>query len=735
MPTKTLTRTAYVARTGHDLAHTNRTVLPEFGVVEVRLEKGGTKSKVYRPDRSETPRALDNTGAVDTFHFAPGPQYRADTWVADPARNDRVKLTYDLYNPQGRITKAKLEIFKRHSKTAIWSRELKDAELADGPQELEFEWDDAGAKKKRKEWDGAITTSKEFPDGFLTVEHSPYKLRLTVEGTGMCRAPMAWTYLHVLVDKLELEWGPPEAVPAKDEARRDCFADVRTHPLTDALIKVFLASPIFKRSADQMFDNTFYTKYKKAWEDGAQLPLFAKVFVRDSADAPVVAPKALGTAKFLWDAELVSEATTEPFCDDADDYDKDKTKPKGRNCHKDRGGQRGSKTSVFPAQAGYAPKTTLDANKFPFKVEECKKPRTWAALSEAWREGLLASKTGVLVQPSRMAGDTYKVTVHAAHELNDDKKMRINVDTDAPLAIHASLKASTNKLQVWRKVKLVRYMHKAGGSNMSLAAIAKFYEDAFVEVDVAGVNPEDYGGGWNGAFTTASAGWSDFTKQFLDPATDQAGAGPNGVYFRTRDQAKLHLIATYPADIADDAAAEAWLTNQNMATDVAYGTALQQAAIDALCSIFDSKIHADAGINVFHVPRTHNIIDAVIAGGGGITDGLAHDFGNASDKKCGFLSLADAGLYATFGLTVANYGEMTAAHEIGHHMMLPHPKSTGENTGAKANNDYKAHDDAVDDCLMSYKPATRKLCGFCRLRLRGWDKTKLKTTRASNKKT
>jgi hypothetical protein len=73
--------------------------------------------------------------------------------------------------------------------------------------------------------------------------------------------------------------------------------------------------------------------------------------------------------------------------------------------------------------------------------------------------------------------------------------------------------------------------------------------------------------------------------------------------------------------------------------------------------------------------------------------------------------------------------EFTGAHEFGHHFFLPHTPQAGEAQ------DYKAHDKAVLDCLMSYNfSVPRKLCGFCHLRLRGWSKAKLDPDGTKNKK-
>src|SRR4051794_3010650 len=199
---------ADVARTAEGFDHLNRLVLPAFGVVELRVEGSGKSSLSHRLADASTPQAPTGQGK-DTFCFAPGSQLNAKTWKIDAGKTDPVSIVYDLYNPVGAISKATLTLFSRFGDQPCWTRELKAAELDDGKRKLKF-----GDKDT---WTGSIDPGDgshdhaRFSDGFLTVEHSPYKLRLTVEGRGQCKAHVAWTYTHVLVEKLELEYGPPEA--------------------------------------------------------------------------------------------------------------------------------------------------------------------------------------------------------------------------------------------------------------------------------------------------------------------------------------------------------------------------------------------------------------------------------------------------------------------------------------------------------------------------------------------
>jgi hypothetical protein len=78
-------------------------------------------------------------------------------------------------------------------------------------------------------------------------------------------------------------------------------------------------------------------------------------------------------------------------------------------------------------------------------------------------------------------------------------------------------------------------------------------------------------------------------------------------------------------------------------------------------------------------------------------------------------------------------------------MFLPHPNPPSGTLTALAVHDsadksMNANLGAVGpQCLMSYHPQRHGFCGFCQLRLRGWDwnsgpTTKLNNTGAANKK-
>jgi hypothetical protein len=466
-----------------------------------------------------------------------------------------------------------------------------------------------------------------------------------------------------------------------------------------------------------MFGNQLFTRYETLWGDGPQIPLFCKIWVKSSSDTDVVAYKALGRLKFLWDWESTSAASATSFAADAEDYLVKKTKPKGRNCHDKRGGKRGSKKPVFPEQAGTKP-GALQANAFPFEVEEVDKPRTWAAYSYAWNDGEAASKTGVMFQPARMAGDKYKVTVYVDQEYDRKKKHKLNVDTDAPLKVPAQIKAETGDYEIWRRVNVRKYIKKNGSvaETINLATVTGFYEKAFIDLKdrTAGAIENVAEADWNNRVATAVGGYGAATVRMVNPVNQYTNGGAC-LYLRTRNEYRN----AYIAEGEDPADVDAFLADPNngMHTDANYqglGKSLGMAVISELFNPEAAK-YTDSGCTIFHVDALIDIPCGLL--------GWAYDVPGGNGKRCGFLLCATNVAHGA-GDNIEN----TATHEFGHHFFLPHPPDAGE----KKN--YKAHDKAVSTCIMSYNPPT-EFCGFCQLRLRGWSKDALKPVASSNKKT
>lgn len=792
-------RNAHIARTPDGETNVNRLRMPEWSVVKLCLKAGSKTSKAYRPVGAPKLKTPDEGGSND-FNFAPS--------------NDEVSILYEVHDPCGVVDGGTLELYTRFQDKALWKADLK---------KLGKDWWTHG--KHTIKWDGRVvkveaeqkatakdggfehdltkidpdkeTDKKEFPDGYTNLKHTPYKLKLTLksEGENIAGNPtVAWTYYHVMVEKLELELGDEEAVPAKvvDDARHKQnkavhkqIKDAGGVPKEGDKQKVKLVSDLYKTASSQMSDNTLYTQYETLWADGPNIPIYAKVKLRDAAGREVEAPKAIGKVKFLWDWESKTQAVgtgkhSDSFVNNAQDYLQAKTKPKGQICHKDRGGKRGTGANpVFPKQAGYDPKDALDAGKFPFEVEAVKEKRTWAAFSYAWTDKKLAGKTGVVFQPARHAGDSWVISCYVAYDHKDKDKLKLEVDDDAPLKVPEKIKICSGSFEIWRKTHLRKYLKKCsvGVPSLSIATIAGCYTDSFMEIEDVSVGAETVPTAtWNTGVTNAISGYNAVEKLFIDTSVDQHTSGAKGVYFRTRAQfetewkkkkikddlvsggvtaAKATNIANAAGTAVSAGAAEtaaktqaqtegynatdratigtiaknAWnyvytyMNNpaKNLDTNSKYAKHLEGRATTILKAVFNGQFDAGDGVHIFQTERSHNLTHHQTTR---MTLGQAHDFGNASLKKCGFLLMSKSN-DVTCGI------DKVSAHEIGHHYYLPHPTDTGEMQ------DYKAHDKIVPSkCLMSYNfTLPMDLCGLCQLRLRGWDKSKLDPDGTKNKKT
>jgi hypothetical protein len=762
-------RTANVARTAYDLKHFNRLRAPDFWLVKLWLQVGGNSSKSYlSPD---APNASAASSGSDDFHFAP--------------EKEKPDINYEIDDPFAMIRRAKLELFRRYDEKVLWAIDLtklgEDTYLH-GKHALK--WDgrvtkdptavqagtksDAGMGQDLTQVAVDKTVCQDFPDGYITLQQTPYKLRLTVsdkkEGEANAKVVIAWTYFHILLEKIELELGPKKSLPKAQAGKPDLDAQVYDDddgealngslPAAGGLKKIFLSSNIFKNSNGQMHNNTDFTSYQKLWGDGPNIPVFAKLWIRDSGDQPVEAPKALGKVKFMWDAEDVKEkdgsvygghhAKAKAFLDDSVNYDADKTKPKGDNCHKDRGGKRGDDSKyLFPEQKGYgygfggdfdsdAKQDDLKDRQFPFKAQKCE-TRKWSAYSYAWTQGKLENKTGVLFQPSRLAGDAYKITVYLANEKrdNDNKKILLDTDKDLPKVVD-KIKKSTGTIEIWRRLNFVQYKKKTTtvSPDFAVATFQGYYQQAYVQVKyTAGAATAMVKADYDSKFATAKTGQPWYVTHMLSTAS-QYDAGKHGADFRSWGDFKT---AAKAAKGWSDAELNAFLGTV-LNTEEKYNKYCDGIASDILTKLCESYMDVNDGINLFQFVEHYNL--ATAPGGlalNGFAPGAAVGPKKAdpTNTQCFFVLCAGPTNYDGSDNTPAQ----TVTHEIGHCLFMAHaPVQTATDEANK--HDVTVHDKNFNNCTMSYNyDAERKWCGFCILRLRGWDRNHLQNDGAFNKKT
>ena len=755
-------RTAHVARTAYDLKHLNRLRVPEFWIVSIHLTSSGKSSNCYLPDDAPQTGA---GGGADGYHFVP--------------EKETIQLAYELDDPFAMIQTLKLELFRRFNEPPLWTLDLAklgpDA-LLNGKHTLKFDGrvsKDATAAQAGTQSDQGMqqdltalpadnTIFADFIDGYITIEHSPYKLRLTAsDGEATPTIRTAWTYFHILLKKLVLELGPMEAVPTDGvSAPRQALDNTLYQAVKNAglpasgaaqALQVFLISNIFKISSPEMNDNSGFVQYQTVWDDGARIPVIAKIRLLASDDSEVKledgpGAKALGKVKFLWDWEDTdpngtqadahqSQAAPKAFLKSSIDYfrngtdparaAKDHTYPKGSDCHKDRDGKRGpDAVSVFPAGPGYATqKPALDEHIFPFTVEVCG-VRKWASFSYAWTKGKMIGQTGVLFRPARMAGDNYKIAVYLAYEtkLDNTGKEVIVLDVkDEPLVAPAALKADTGPFQVWRELHITRYIRKKNSIaefvTANLPAIQALYHEPYVEVldkMKAGDRFEQPTAGYTAAANTALASSGDamITQHLCVDANADHSTTASSFLTRTFAAFVAQVNTTFNT-AANPAGGANWLNSHGISNQMDYVNTLKSiltspsiALVSALNTLTTPTAAAD-GITIIQFDQMASEQAAVVAAAGvtdvpgmNIINGAALAVPGATRNRCCF--------------AFWNARVDTFVHEIGHHLFMPHSQNAGGEQPLR-------HDSNDAGCIMSYNRPRPAFCGLCQLRLRGWD--------------
>ena len=605
------------------------------------------------------------------------------------------------YSVPASAGEARFELYRKSDNSHLWTRPLSADEMTPATHQIE--------------WDGAIDPHPDFPDDYVTIEHSPYVLKLFVDGE---ESEELTAEFKVEVSRIELELGD-KAVLRKP--RDKALYGTLGVPAVGATEEVRLVSNLFKTSDSEDSDDTSFTVYRDLWGDGPAIPVFATVYVHSASGGEKVAPLALGGAAFLWDWEDVAENTSHhhtaarTFLDNALDYYHVATSPSGDNCHVDHGGKRGPGAApVFPAQAGHAPTDSLIGGQFPFKVEAAS-TRTWAAFSYPWTSGTLGGKTGVLFQPSRMAGDAYRLTVYLAL---DEEALDV---TDAP-PLTAPVNTSSGVFEIWREVHLAKLIKKNNNCpGFSVNDVQDYYERAFIRVvDKMGAAQIMQEADYNRMVKEAVERIDNKQlRMAIDPAQNQYVAGNRAVYFRSYANLDPSVKNKYSQK-------EYWATCTYWAKQIVEWIAKEYRA-------------SSDGVTILQFRGLHNHSNKVSL----LYGFTSHRMTSGGRRRTAVVDC---------GPNTPSKREVTIAHEMGHNMFMPHAPFVSGSGGLDlldilwdeldvydvdlpAGYQPDMHDEDWHHCLMGYNDdAPKEYCGLCLLRLRGWSKDNLSKTASKNSK-
>jgi hypothetical protein len=670
---------------------------------------------------------------------------------------EEVELTYTVRDPAGIISEGTFEVLVTDGSRVVHTRALNSGGRTD-------EYKDGSRTVK---WKGKIegAAAGEFPDEHVSIQFSPYKVKITASAPGALTKGVIEREFKVEAEKLELEPGDKAVLALKKY--KDVYDGAL--PAKGGKKELYLLSDIFcldnNVNEDHHDDRTDYTQYETMWGNGPLIPVQAKVFIKKSAGPSVLAPLAWGNAKVMWEHKSVDKVkgtlADRPwnYVNDAQTRFKDATNPVGDNCPGDEntpaedfGGKRTAEGQrshyLLPGSYG------TDVVNFPFPVT-AGGTRKWVAFSQAEKTDghALYGKTGVVFQPSRMAGDKYELHAYLDAKVKYDKTGTITEP------IHDY----TGTFEIWRELEIRQtYLKDPGITKYAVAEVRKFYDKAYMKVTDHSTFAPFPQAEYDTAFADAITAQGDTileTYAVDQPAGQYAVSGKSAmrvktwkVFFKDYRNAKVSSadINVYrDADLprfnklggkttarrsevrkllAREQLKSAWgvpSADSNsykekcleFAEEVimkACNKLMDQAPGDGLVAFFFEYMLCMPGKAQPACPES--------------TMGQAM-FGDEYDR-CVRNKVAYVQLYPAAQHTAPDTLDATFAHELGHQLFLPH---TVTEDAAK---DAEAHDRADSHCMMSYnysKPL--EFCGYCLLRLRGWDHDKLKPASPDNKKT
>lgn len=454
-----------------------------------------------------------------------------------------------------------------------------------------------------------------------------------------------------------------------------------------------------------------YAAEQSAWNANVglgRLPLIARVVDRQT-DAPVsgvrvcfefVSTESDGDVPhFVTALSATSEATSNPKAFVTGKLDNSDPGPFGHNCTTAAGGRK-------PADVFGSLIAKGQVHGFPYEASTDARPHAFSATAVTGSDG----RTGVVLRPSRVAGDTYRL------------KVSVQTGTGAP---DAHEQAQTGVLTVWRQLRVSRILLKP-------PAAAPFTGTPPVAAVLTGAL---------GTITTATLS-SEYAKSFHDLVLDKDGQTPHTLTATeyTNAVSAARGAVSNPRNYDLSALVQTgynspyliWLTD-DATYNAARAPGTRRLDLTTAAAWTDMANIIGGMVNGFMEHFTENATPGVTIVRSEIGDSYSYwahpnkpanwtvtTSGVATPVRGCFLWYPNT-VYTTgmpYSLTV------NTMHEVGHVLFLRHHYTQG--TPAAPSSGFSNNHDANDMCLMGYVPlTTNDHCGVCVLKLRGWDESKI----------
>jgi hypothetical protein len=623
---------------------------------------------------------------------------------------EEIRIDYAIAGPLSQVRSVHLAIIS----AAVPDEVLFDAEIPGG----------GGEAIGSYSWSGATST----PSGVATLKGSPYRVQMLLHSTSGQTHESNVAQIAVEVDAVEIEVADPLAFHV-DRIHRKPLCDLhnemkRNGQPGDSSGRLVIPSPLFKRRLKDMYGSASSRACDQHWsktlKGGIPIPLIANIWLKGKDGQRKRSVKATVGTRILWRVRLrdgaeFDKAMVAPprdvhdparlFMKAANAQGHATCRPQGWGAHHLAGGMK-APPAAFPGD------NRLHHWEGKDWLHDVPQNRPWDFFTYGGEHGRLPADSGVLFTGGRIAGDGHRISAVL------DLREALDVADDGALdAAPKSVRSNSLTIENWRRVPIVDVCTIGPDVDLPKWDVVRdeFAKAAVILEKVDGMTMKDIRWVWFNHYTDIADRYrqdDNFLKNALSVIPGpypvsfysfeeyRKRARKDGTYDKISDEEKYRKACdTAAPTICDEVAQKILLLNDGI-TFIVFGQTGQhnqergEYVVGSTPSLLTTS--GDRAVCLLFRKNDNEDDDAAEGANGNKMDAVTK----------------------------------TAIHEIGHALFLAHaPGSSGRVTPIGI--DPTMHDpDQV--CLMSYAQRKAHLCGFCLLKLAGWDATKIRTNGTLN---